>query len=133
MAGPVDGISGAAGIGGGAPTELRISNPAGLAAEGGDLSAMTAAAERALAGIGRLQQGFEANVAPSAEGQNGVSAMTGSDPARAAENDTMNQARMMIDQIEQTTQVQAQLVQFVMASSVSSSLGRNLNMFLRGQ
>jgi hypothetical protein len=35
--------------------------------------------------------------------------------------------------IHATTAVQAQLAQFVVASSVSSSFGRNLNMFLRGQ
>lgn len=35
--------------------------------------------------------------------------------------------------IHASTVVQQQLAQFVVASSVSSSFGRNLNMFLRGQ
>lgn len=122
-----------AGLGSGG---LRFENPA--PAEGGGLHALTDVAQRTLDGIGRFQASFDAALAPVSTGPQAGTKVprgadgTGSDGA-AAPGEAMDQVRLMMEQMEQASRVQAQLVQFVTASSVSSSLGKNLNMFLRGQ
>lgn len=39
----------------------------------------------------------------------------------------------LVQQMETSTRIQAQIAEFTMAASISSSFGRDLNMFLRGQ
>lgn len=103
---------------------LRLANPTEGGA--GGMPVLSAAAKSALAGIERFQGGFAADVAPSVKPQAGAGTVPDAGSG-------LDQARMLVEQMQQTTRVQAQLVQFVTASSISSSLGRNLNMFLRGQ
>ena len=123
----IEGVGGPAAGGASAASELRLANPGG--GEGDGLSTMSDMAKQALSEIGRLQSGFAANVTPAMQpgpAMDGVRAGAEANPA-------LDQARVLAEQIEQTTKVQTQLVQFVMASSISSSLGQNLNTFLRGQ
>ena len=110
----------------------HMANPAGRAGHGAPV--LTEVAQSALQGLERFQGKFAADIALAEQPQTGVAAMrdagAGTD---VAPNQAMDQARMLVEQMQQTTKVQMQLVQFVTASSISSSLGRNLNMFLRGQ
>lgn len=91
-------------------------------------------AEAALDGIRTLQLDLDGGLGaatrpePSVQSMPRVGAGEGVPEGLMAEH-----AQILADQIAASTQVQAQLVRFVMASSMSSSLGRNLNMFLRGQ
>lgn len=92
-------------------------------------------ADSILSGIGKLQTQMNSGLAePMSNPQSAVQSMS-----RPAEGDRVpdgmvgEQTQILAEQIEASTRVQTQLVQFVMASSMSSSLGRNLNMFLRGQ
>jgi hypothetical protein len=105
---------------------VRVPNPAG--GEGG--LSLSEAARGTLSSLGQLQADFarEAQRATQMKPE-AVEAQAGP----SGSPDLMKAAHTMADQIEASTQVQAQLVKFVAASSISSSFGRNLNMFLRGQ
>ncbi len=105
---------------------VRVPNPAG--GEGG--LSLSDAARNTLSSLGQLQADF-AREAHRATGMKPDAMATPTEASGAP--DVMKAAHTMADQIEASTQVQAQLVKFVAASSISSSFGRNLNMFLRGQ
>lgn len=100
---------------------------------------LSRAAEATLSKLSQMQAEFsrvsEVN-APRATALSQAPGPGGETQAAAGQNSAADLARSMEEaarSIEATTAVQAQLAQFVVASSVSSSFGRNLNMFLRGQ
>lgn len=105
------------------PTQAQVGNDVSLS----DM------ARELLSNISTMQSNFQQEVVPSAQGSD--EALVASRPVDTAQpgEPVTDAARALVDQIQQSTQVQEQLTRFMMASSVSSSLGRNLNMFLRGQ
>lgn len=125
------GIEAAAGVTQGNAQAIRVENPAfqGL---GQDIG-LTDVAKQTLAGIENLQAGFQGTLATTEASSSGMPASVGAAGEVGSTDSAMQTAERLVAQIEQSTQVQAQLAQFVMASSMSSSLGNNLNMFLRGQ
>ena len=125
-----DMVAGVASVG---SQTLQFQN-APAATGSGPEAGLSDAARGILASISDLQAGFQKDVVPTA-GARGETAATGVHGAEAPKGDAAieDAASMLAAQIEQSTAVQQQLAHFVMASSVSSSLGRNLNMFLRGQ
>lgn len=134
----------------GAPGAMRFENMASETPQSG-MGGLDGIAERLTERIASMSAGFDANVnarigagtdAGPAAGLTGQSDATDGriDLAGAGERGGLStlerleaQLNAQIAQVQQSAQVQQQLAQFVMASSVSSSLGRNLNMFLRGQ
>ena len=131
MAGHVDAIGAVQGNMGTEP--LHLSNPGSIPGEGQGLS-LSAIAEQALGSIGSLQDGFSQGVTPSQSPGQAIDNIqrTGAGEGVHPQQTDMNSVALM-EQIQASTNVQTQLVRFVTASSISSSLGRNLNMFLRGQ
>lgn len=114
-------------------TMVHLQNPD----PGSDLF-LSRAAEATLSKLSQMQAEYSrvsAASAPREDAFPGTAPATGG--ARAAEqSEAADLARSMEEvarSIHATTAVQQQLAQFVVASSVSSSFGRNLNMFLRGQ
>ena len=111
----------------------HLANPVKSAGDGPSLSSMASATLR---GLGQMQADFSQGVkgvpgtekASSGQVVNRTEAAT--DPATQG---VEKAAKIMSEQMETTMRAQEQLVKFVAASSISSSLGRNLNMFLRGQ
>lgn len=86
-------------------------------------------ARQALDGIGRMQQDYGASNAAMNRPVNTASAngVPGSETsALTASMDAMRAST------EAALKVQGQIVQFSMATSISSSLGNNLNSFLKG-
>lgn len=98
----------------------------------GESTAMSAVARSTLDAIGSLQSGFDA--LPQ-QGTEAPEATVEIQPASEAVPEMTPEASMqvMADQFQTAIDTQMQLAHFSMTSSVSSSLGRNLNMFLRGQ
>lgn len=87
-----------------------------------------------LATITDLQKGFQQEVAPTAQNSSAIDEFTRTPVADSTEaTHVVDATKILADQIQQSTKVQEQLTRFMMASSVSSSLGKNLNTFLRGQ
>ena len=114
---------------------LRFTQPAGdSSAVTGELS-LSDAARSALKSISNMHASFDSataavenqpkTIGPALE----AARSTAEHPADAV----ADVAKVVSAQIESSIQVQEQLAKFVMVSSVSSSFGRNLNMFLRGQ
>ncbi len=115
----------------GAPP-LQFANPA-QSLQPGDAPSLSAMGQSMLSGIGRMQSEFDGGVrAAFAPTPDSVASPPATTPQEASDR-IQEAARLFAEQIEASTRVQEQLTRFVMASSVSSSLGRNLNMFLRGQ
>lgn len=87
---------------------------------------MSDLAKSTLSSLGDMQTDFT-EIMEKAD----VTAMQPSDPSQAEgmEGSLNRTAEMM----QITSQVQAQLLQFSMATSISSNMGRNLNTFLKGQ
>jgi hypothetical protein len=111
----------------------HFANPPGQLHGGQDIS-MSDMARGMLSSITDLQNGFQQDVAPATQDVDAINAVQSNGPTESAGAEPISDAaKILADQIEQSTQVQQQLTRFVMASSVSSSLGKNLNMFLRGQ
>lgn len=100
---------------------------------------LSRAAEATLSKLSQMQAEFSRvsdASAPRAIALSEAPGPGGDARAAAGGNGAADLARSMEEaarSIHATTAVQAQLAQFVVASSVSSSFGRNLNMFLRGQ
>jgi hypothetical protein len=128
---PIDGVSAAAQQG------LRFDN---IMPDAGGEAGLSDMARGVLSKIGELQAGFEQNVASAIRpgesametGLSGTGAAAAPTQTSGAER-TLASVQSYADQIQQSTVVQTQLAKFVMASSISSSLGRNLNTFLKGQ
>ncbi len=99
---------------------------------------LSRAAEATLSKLSQMQAEFsrisEASAPQAASGsENSIgrpSVIEGSQSEVAKLSNSMGEVARSI---HSSTVVQQQLAQFVVASSVSSSFGRNLNMFLRGQ
>lgn len=116
---------------------LKVSNPAMFAGEQNlSLSDM---AQSALKSVSSMQSGFQNQLAAqpkfevkSFEG-NGVNATMSKSSAQNPADSVAAATLKLTEQIEKSGVLQAQLTRFVAASSISSSLGKNLNMFLRGQ
>ncbi|MEM9341890.1 MAG: hypothetical protein AAGA87_02480 [Pseudomonadota bacterium] len=111
----------------------NYANPTSPAQLGNDVS-LSDMARELLSNISTMQSDFQNEVVPAAQGSD--EALIASRPVEGADasgQPVTDAAKALVDQIQQSTQVQEQLTRFMMASSVSSSLGRNLNMFLRGQ
>ena len=112
-----------------AVTATAISSTAGSAAgAAGTGSAggpqLSDLARQALDGLGRMQQDF--SIAPTAlRGGTPSAPATGSE-ALSASMDAMRAS------VDAALRVQGQIVQFSMATSISQSLGNNLNSFLKG-
>ena len=113
---------------------IRFDNPTQGVGDPG-LVSLSDMAQNMLSRIGALQEGFETRVLSTGTTDNpavsNVDKLAQSNEEGAGRFDSSIQ--LFAEQIEHSTQVQQQLTRFMMASSVSSSLGRNLNMFLRGQ
>lgn len=113
---------------------IRVSNPD--VSPGGGF-ALSDAARSALAQIGQMQGDYNREIGAARGLSDEIKASQSSpaaDPAASAPADRMADAAELLGrQIEASARVQEQLAKFVMASSVSSSFGRDLNMFLRGQ
>ena len=102
---------------------------------GGDDLSLSSMARATLRGLGSMQAEFDRGVqgVPGADGPKSGQVVNRSEPVDPSTTGMEKAAQVMAEQIETATRAQEQLVRFVAASSVSSSLGRNLNMFLRGQ
>lgn len=103
----------------------QFANPASKGAEASDQVSLSDMAQRMLSGVSELQTDMQQAMHPDPSGTTSV--------AEASGKGEMGHLAMLSDQIHRSAEVQQQLTRFVMASSMSSSLGRNLNMFLRGQ
>lgn len=104
---------------------------------GGDVF-LSRAAEAALSKLSHMQAEFSRISEASAPGNiSGTDIQIGKpDNANGSQSEVAQLSNSMNEvarSIHSSTVVQQQLAQFVVASSVSSSFGRNLNMFLRGQ
>ena len=109
----------------------RFSNPA-VDPNGPEVS-LSEMAQGILNNISDLQSGFDQTI-PSGEQAHAVPKADPAGESAATGNDAVaDSMQALVHQMDQSMAVQQQLTRFVMASSVSSSLGRNLNMFLRGQ
>lgn len=130
MSNAVEGVS----LSGASSMTKLFENPLGGAEGAGQTPSLSHMAEAALSGIEKLQADMGNGMKPAAEPAPTIDAITRPGEAdRVPEGMLGAQAQILAEQIQASTQVQMQLARFVMASSVSSSLGRNLNMFLRGQ
>lgn len=112
-------------IGGAAANPTHFANPASSAHGATDQVTISDMAERMLSNVTTLQTDMQSAMQT---GQQNTAVNSG-----AVDNAEITSLSMITDQIHRATEVQQQLTRFVMASSMSSSLGRNLNMFLRGQ
>lgn len=116
---------------------VRVPNPG----QEGDVF-LSRAAEATLSKLSQMQSEFakvaqanatNASVAPpQAQAASAGGHTVGADGAKP-EVDLAKSMSEAARSINSAAAVQQQLAQFVVASSVSSSFGRNLNMFLRGQ
>ncbi len=116
------------------PTQLvQIENPAASPVKA-DPSGMTEAARSALNSVGKMQTELQDNLDIANERRAEALSETKSASAPSSTSEALSEAARSIQtQMEVSLRVQQQLTRFVMVSSVSSSFGRNLNMFLRGQ
>lgn len=130
-------IDATAGIGAAAHIQ-KFDNPAGA---GSDLKLeMSDMAQKMLNRLGDLQADFDVNRGAdmaddplnATRAVQTETAMMGA-PSRPETPGLAEAMTRMGQQMENSVAVQAQLVQFTLATSMSSSLGKNLNMFLRGQ
>jgi hypothetical protein len=103
----------------------KFANPASAQTGATDQVTLSDMAQKMLSSVTTLQTDMQS--AMQTGEQNTAMGST------AVDKSEMTSLTMITDQIHRSTEVQQQLTRFVMASSMSSSLGRNLNMFLRGQ
>jgi hypothetical protein len=113
---------------------VHLQNP-----EAGSDTFLSRAAEATLSKLSQMQAEFtrvsEAS-APRANALSSANAPGSGSGIGVGQGEAVDLAKSMGEvarSIHATSAVQQQLAQFVVASSVSSSFGRNLNMFLRGQ
>lgn len=119
----------------GTSSTLRFTQQAGAAGgQPGELS-LSDAARSALDSIGKMHANFDkASASVDAQPRTVSVGLDASRTTEAHPGDAVSEAAKVVSQqIESSMRVQEQLARFVMVSSVSSSFGRNLNMFLRGQ
>ncbi len=94
------------------------------------------AAKSTLDMIGKMQGDYNREISAARDVSSGAQSpqikADGASPDMPADR-MVAAAELMGRQIDASARVQEQLAKFVMASSVSSSFGRDLNMFLRGQ
>ncbi len=114
---------------------VEVHNPAPSPSDAANVQ-LSSVANEALEGLQNLKQGLQTNLdAANSLRENQL------DAARTklenSENDGVGRIEeaqlQMREHMDVSIRVQQQLAQFVMVSSVSSSFGKNLNMFLRGQ
>lgn len=114
---------------------VEIQNPVQDAADVASVN-LSDAANDALEGLQALKENLQTEL-DSAQSLREADLQADRSGASNGEQDRTNslaEAQMsMREHMEVSIRVQQQLAQFVMVSSVSSSFGRNLNMFLRGQ
>ncbi|GLS81606.1 hypothetical protein [Paracoccus marinus] len=84
-------------------------------------------AQRALDGLGQMHSDYQSGSMAIRQEMDRPVAITGSGPEMLSQ-----QIEAMRSQSRMAIQVQQQIVQFTLATSVSSSLGNNLNSFLKG-
>ena len=109
-----------------AVTQMTSSTVAVIGAPGSGAGAppqLSELAQRALEGIGRMSDAYAAGNR-AMEGQMSRPVAPGGEVAA--------QVQIAQDNMRVAMQVQQQVLQFSMATSISSSLGNNLNSFLKG-
>lgn len=114
---------------------VEIHNPA-AESKGGQEVALSDAANEALSKLKNIESNLQNDLDAARELRErdmaGPAEGLGGDTGKAL--DRIEQMRMrMAEHMDVSVRVQQQLAQFMMVSSVSSSFGKNLNMFLRGQ
>ncbi|MFI0397147.1 hypothetical protein [Paracoccus jiaweipingae] len=108
-----------------------MANAAPLPVAQGDAGgpALSDLAQRALTGLGQMHSDFAA----SAQAMQAQTAAPAGSPASAGSDLSLVQHMQAVqDSYRTAIQVQHQIMQFSMATSISQSLGNNLNSFLKG-
>ena len=112
---------------------IQIENPA-ASPNKPDPSGLSEAARSALDSVGDMQADLQKNLDVANERRAEALSETKSASVPGSTSEALSEAARAIQtQMEVSIRVQQQLTRFVMVSSVSSSFGKNLNMFLRGQ
>lgn len=115
---------------------VEIRNVSGDAMEATKVE-LSETAREALASLGSLERGLQVDLdAAAALRETDLASMKerAENVAESSDAETLASAQFaMAQQMDIAVRVQQQLTQFVMVSSVSSSFGKNLNTFLRGQ
>ncbi len=112
---------------------IQLNNPA-ASPNRAEASGLSEAAQSALNSVGEMQQDMQKSFDASNERRAQALSETNNASASGSGSQTVADATRAIQtQMEVSLRVQQQLTRFVMVSSVSSSFGKNLNMFLRGQ
>lgn len=90
---------------------------------------------RAMETVARMQSAYRAEASLVSAQVGPVAGIPSPHPGPAAGPVPTSDQMMttLVDRLDAGARMQQQLAEFVMLSSVSSSFGRNLNMFLRGQ
>ena len=101
---------------------LAAVQPSSLPAPAPQLSDL---ASQALQGLGRMHANFEA-------GARAVETQLSSTPPVGTGSDIAMQIQASQEAMQVALKLQGQIMQFSMATSISSSLGNNLNSFLKG-
>ena len=116
------------------PTQfIQLENP-GVSPNKPDPSGLSEAARSALSSVGDMQTDLQKNLDVAEERRVEALSDTKSTSVPGSTAEALSEAARAIQtQMEVSIRVQQQLTRFVMVSSVSSSFGKNLNMFLRGQ
>lgn len=129
-----DFISAAASSASAKPPELiQLNNPA-VSPNKPDPSGLSEAAQSALSSVGEMQKDMQKSFDASNERRAEALSDANRPSMETSTSEAMSEATRAIQmQMEVSLRVQQQLTRFVMVSSVSSSFGKNLNMFLRGQ
>ena len=116
------------------PTQfIQLDNPA--ASPDKVQPGLSDAAKSALSSIGDMQTDLQKNLDLNNERRaQALSETKSASGENLSQTEAISEAARTIQtQMEVSLRVQQQLARFVMVSSVSSSFGRNLTMFLRGQ
>lgn len=112
---------------------IQLNNPA-VSPNKPDPSGLSEAAQTALNSVGEMQLDMQKSLDASNERRAQALSETNNSSVPDSANEAVAEASRAIQtQMEVSLRVQQQLTRFVMVSSVSSSFGKNLNMFLRGQ
>ncbi len=100
---------------------------------GGNGAMLSDLAREALAGLNHMQAGYAGKSGAVPEsGAQLIEAPAGVGEAAPA-TDYATMTREMTEAIQNSVRVQAQLGQFMMTASISTTMGSNLNTFLKGQ
>ena len=129
-----DFISAAASSASAKPTQfIQLNNPV-VSPNKPDPSGLSEAAQSALSSVGEMQLDMQKSLDASNERRAQALSETNGPSMQDSASEAVSEASRAIQtQMEVSLRVQQQLTRFVMVSSVSSSFGKNLNMFLRGQ